>query len=143
MILQDLFVLHCVFLPRINRALDSFASAWNQHPLRTERMWSPRKIWMNGMRRAQCEGAHDVVDNTPADLEQFGVEPVGALPEPEQQVTVSKTVCPLSIAARQQFLTTISCFGTSAEDDYGIRVFCTARAYLRELLQDSSNSSSD
>ena len=39
-----LFVLHCVFLPRINRSLQSFSSAWNRHPLCTERMWSPRKI---------------------------------------------------------------------------------------------------
>lgn len=40
----DLFVLHCVFLPVINWSLESFTHAWNQHPLRTERMWSPKKI---------------------------------------------------------------------------------------------------
>ena len=34
-----LFVLHCVYLPRINAAIDSFVEAWNKHPIRTERNW--------------------------------------------------------------------------------------------------------
>jgi len=32
----DLFVLHCVYLPRINNSLDEFARAWDLHPIRTE-----------------------------------------------------------------------------------------------------------
>lgn len=32
---EDLFVLHCIFLPQINRSLAEFTGAWNQHPLRT------------------------------------------------------------------------------------------------------------
>ena len=37
---DDLFVLQCMFLPRINKRLAAFAQAWNFHPLRTERNWS-------------------------------------------------------------------------------------------------------
>ena len=44
-----LFVLHYVYLPRINAAIDSFVEAWNKHPIRTERNWSPEQIWSNGM----------------------------------------------------------------------------------------------
>jgi len=44
-----LFVLQFIFLPRINRALESFTSAWNLHPIRTERNWTPMRIWSNGM----------------------------------------------------------------------------------------------
>lgn len=39
----DLFVLHMVFLPRINRCLQEFRASWNIHPMRTEH-WSPKKI---------------------------------------------------------------------------------------------------
>ena len=46
--IDSLFVLHCVFLPLINRSLKGFAGAWNHHPLCNERMWS-QKIWINGM----------------------------------------------------------------------------------------------
>ena len=35
-----LSVLHYVYLPRINAAIDSFVEAWNKHPKRTERNWS-------------------------------------------------------------------------------------------------------
>lgn len=28
----DLFVLHCLYLPRINKSLDEFTRAWNRHP---------------------------------------------------------------------------------------------------------------
>ena len=44
-----LFVLHYIFLPRINRAIESFdATAWNQHPIRTERDLTPMRIWSKG-----------------------------------------------------------------------------------------------
>lgn len=42
----DIFVLHCVFLPRVNRSLLEFTRAWNMHPVRTEKNWSPRQISM-------------------------------------------------------------------------------------------------
>ena len=41
--------LHEVYLPRLNRALSSFVSALNNDPLRTEKKWSPERIWVNGM----------------------------------------------------------------------------------------------
>jgi hypothetical protein len=44
-----MFILHYVFLPRINKAVESFAHAWNHHPMRTERNWSPIQMWTNGM----------------------------------------------------------------------------------------------
>ena len=39
------FVLHYIFTPRINKALQSFAASWNHHPMRTERHWSPFQMW--------------------------------------------------------------------------------------------------
>ncbi|CAC5367779.1 unnamed protein product [Mytilus coruscus] len=42
---KDLLCLHYVFIPRINEALSQFVVAYNSHGLRTERCWSPQKIW--------------------------------------------------------------------------------------------------
>jgi hypothetical protein len=39
-----MFVLHFVYLPRINAQIDSFADAWNKHPIRRERNWTPEQI---------------------------------------------------------------------------------------------------
>ena len=43
------FILHFVFLPRINVAIDSSVNAWNRHPMRTEHNWSPEQTWVNEM----------------------------------------------------------------------------------------------
>ena len=42
---SDLFVLHRVFLPRINNALHEFALAWNLHPMRTMHNLSPKEYF--------------------------------------------------------------------------------------------------
>ena len=41
---MHMFLLHFVFLPRLNFALQEFAKAFNLHPMRTEHNWSPDKI---------------------------------------------------------------------------------------------------
>lgn len=60
-----LFALHFTFLPRINRALESFVEAWNLHPVGTEHNWTPEQIWLNGMidlRNRQLPAVTDVVE---------------------------------------------------------------------------------
>ena len=44
-----MYLLHMIFLPRINRVVESFCLSWNSHPLRTEKNWTPLQIWTNGM----------------------------------------------------------------------------------------------
>ena len=40
----EMFVLHFIFVPRINFALSEFS-----RPVRTEHNWSPNRLWVNGM----------------------------------------------------------------------------------------------
>ena len=47
-----LFVLHYVYSPRINAAIDSFVEAWNKHPIRTERNWSNYYYYYKHLYRA-------------------------------------------------------------------------------------------
>ena len=87
------FVLHFVFLPRINVAIDSFVNAWNRHPVRTEQNWSPEQMWANGMLditnrhllavadvRNECERSED--------LAWFGHDPHAPLPPDDGLSTV-------------------------------------------------------
>ena len=79
-----LFVLHFVFLPRINRGLGRLTSAWNNHPIRTERNWSPLQIWTIGMVdiwNNRITGILDVTHGTAIDdLEWFGYDPDAPAP---------------------------------------------------------------
>ena len=140
-------VLHCVFLPIINRSLERFTQAWNQHPMRTERMWSPKKIWMNGVLRCAGEGHQilDVLDPTPGDLSSFGIDPSGPFPQARQQVDVPDTICPLSDNAKQRFLDCIQLLESDPNPltDYGVRRFLQAKSFFRRIFQDSTSSDSD
>lgn len=70
------YALHFTFLPRINRALASFTTAWNNHPIRTEINWSPQRMWVNGMvdiRNRTLSPVADIVQLEPSvdDLEWY------------------------------------------------------------------------
>lgn len=45
----DLFALHFVFIPRINRQLESFKAAYCRHKLRTEHNSTPIQLWTRGV----------------------------------------------------------------------------------------------
>ena len=97
--------------------------------------------------RRTTEGVHqsDAFDPTPDhdDLEMFGVDPEGPLPEAEQEVLIPDTLCPLTDTERQHFLQQISLLQQDREYDHRIRVFCGAKLLLNEILHDSTSSNSD
>ena len=43
-----MYVLHFIYLSRINRIIESFKVSWNNHPLQTEKNWSPVRLWTSG-----------------------------------------------------------------------------------------------
>ena len=89
------FALHYIYLPRINRALSSFTSAWNNHPLRTENNWSPERIWVsNGMidvRNHQLMAVAEIVEQEPSfdDLSWYGYDPSAPPPMDDGLSTVN------------------------------------------------------
>lgn len=88
-----LFALHFTFLPRINRALESFVEAWNLPPIRTEHNWTPEQIWTNGMidlRNRQLPAVADVLESMEStdDLEWFGYDPQAPHPVDDGLSTV-------------------------------------------------------
>lgn len=44
----DIFCLHFVFLPRINKSLNEFQGSWNCHPLSSEGNMSPMQLFVEG-----------------------------------------------------------------------------------------------
>ena len=45
----QLFALHYVFVPRINKHLETFTSGHNNGPISTERNLTPLQLWVNGL----------------------------------------------------------------------------------------------
>ncbi len=80
-----MYILHLVFLPRINKVISSFVDGWNRHPLRTEGYKSPEYLWSNGMIDLRnrhlvqvAEVAEEIVDQ--AEIEWFGFDPDAPTP---------------------------------------------------------------
>ena len=42
----DMFCLHFIYLPRINKAIDEFVQSWNHHPLSSEGNMTPSQIFV-------------------------------------------------------------------------------------------------
>ena len=102
----EIFVLHCVFLPILNDHVSGFARAWNHHPIRTERNWSPKKMWVNGMidpnRRNQAAVQDVVVNGTIAD---YGIDDYGPLPELQAHtVDVPETLSSVPDRVKEEFV---------------------------------------
>lgn len=68
---NDLYSLHYVYIPRINRALESFKSGWNNH---AERCMTPLQMFTSGSltRDTQLDSFNGDVDST-LELDADGV----------------------------------------------------------------------
>ena len=53
----DIFCLHYVYIPRINRQLQMWKEAWMKHPLRSEMNLSPEQLWTAGLQNIRMSGS--------------------------------------------------------------------------------------
>ena len=83
-----MFVLHIVFITRINTALLEFKNMFNSHRLSTERNWTPNQIWINGMLDPNNPLGKNEVENIEAD-EFFGEDPNGPINTGDNNVVVT------------------------------------------------------
>ena len=70
---KNLFALHYVFLPRIQRSLSAFREGWNHHGIRTEHNKTPNQLFASGALQLQHAGlvALDFFENVDDD---YGID---------------------------------------------------------------------
>ena len=134
------FMLHYVYLPRINHAIASFAAAWNKHPIRTERSWSPEQMWSNGMidlANGQLRAVADVGESVnSSDLEWYGFDSRAPLPSDDgfSIVEVDDVNLDLPDNVLTQVANTIDQLAHSRS--FGIDIFERGLLLLQGLLSD-------
>ena len=131
------FILHFVFLPRINLALGSFVASWNNHPMRTARNWSPFRIWVNGfpdIRNHENVGIFDIFELSAVDVEWYGYDPQAPPPSDDglSSVEVSDAKPNLQDDILEQLKTQIDPYAHS--EIYGIDLFLRALDLITEAL---------
>ena len=123
-----LFTLHTVFIPRINKALNDFAEAFNNHALSTEGNWTPYQMWINGMLHASNPLAHESLDNEPNEIYEY--DPEGPSPQEDNNVVVEPVTLDNSILLESYVLEIIDPLRPSTQ--LGIDIYTQALELLRE-----------
>ena len=126
---NDLFVLQCVYLPRINKSIEEFRRAWNLHPIRTERNWTPRQLMINSMIKED-----EILASSDPPPPDFGVDPNGPAPDEELgTVEIPETVCVLDEDNLQYFTDAVDT--ESFFEDMGIQHFLSCKSLFESLLE--------
>ena len=81
---NDLYALHYVYIPRVNRALEEFRQQHNSHPLRTEENLIPTQLFRLSPRERSTD-----VDAGYGRL--FGVEEEGPVPDTDSDNCIEVT----------------------------------------------------
>ncbi|XP_055063258.2 uncharacterized protein [Misgurnus anguillicaudatus] len=68
-VVEDLFSVHYSFLPRLQADLDTFAEAWNYHPLSSEGNRSPEQLWQIGLMHKTIDQPENYKDIEEPDLD--------------------------------------------------------------------------
>lgn len=140
-----LFVLHYVYLPRINAAIDSFVEAWNKHPIRTERNWSPEQIWSNGMidrvngRLTAVADVRSEANISGHEHEWYGFDPDAPPPPDDGLSTVQVNEVDLNLPDNiiSRLSNEINPLGNSSA--FAIDIFQRALEFLENLLSTHSS----
>ena len=128
---RDLFALHYVFLPRIQRSLAGFRDGWNNHGIRTEHNRTPNQLFISGSLQLRHSGlvALDFFEDVP---EHYGVDEDGAaIANTADGVTVPRISFQLSALELDELKQTIDPLENC--QNYGIDIYLRVITYCSNL----------
>lgn len=132
-----LFALQYIYLPRINRSLQSFSSGWNSHSLRTEHAHSPQQLFTAGLLLMQRSGltAFDFFD--PIDENQYGVDEEGMVPDVEDSERVAVPQGRLNLSAEHLSELETNFNPLAESNDYGVELYQEVVLFIENLIREN------
>lgn len=130
---NDMFCLHFVFTPLINRALNSFKRSWNSHKLSTEGNFTPQQLYVRGMFQrfgTNDPAIRDVFDRESIEESQFGVGVDGPTPQnrTNNDVQVREVTSPISEEQRVQLVEIVQSLQPCP--NHGISLYLAAKDFV-------------
>ena len=125
----DLYALHYVYAPRIQRSLNEFKQQWNFHGLRTMRNRSPMALWQDGMLRnpSVLEDVYEV--------QNLGIDHDAPVPEVQTNNNVQVPESTIVLTDDDKEALFRVCPDPLADDgNHGIDHFSTVRRYLYQVI---------
>lgn len=126
----ELWCLHRVYIPRINRSLEEFRQQMNNHPVRTEHNMSPNQLFISGILTSESRTRsilEDVVDPS-----QFGIEEDGTPPVVDDggAVVYNPPTLPYSLNTSQESQLA-QLLEQNTTDDFGISQYLAVLQFVR------------
>ena len=143
---RDMYALHYIFRPRIQRLLDRFTMRFNHHSISTEHNRTPRQLWASGCLlsyRSPNAGIRDVFDQEmPSDLDTYGNDPDAPPPDPDNDVS-GVHVAPVNFVLNNTLTMDLQQNFDPLSDDgnYGISIYLQVRDFINRAVQNDSNPS--
>ena len=118
----DLWALHYVFVPRINRDLEMYREQWNRHGLRTEHHMTPMQLFVS--RSLALQGS-----SLTANRDLFGTPAVfeSAWENGPETTLELEDFCPLQ---EQQLASLKETINPLEEEDLGIETFLAVKTFV-------------
>lgn len=134
----DLYSLHYVFIPRIQRSLNEFREGWNHHPLSTAGNKSPYQLWIEGMMdksKEEQRGVRTYLNSL--DDPYYGVEPLAYDDDNELDGLVCVDVQDIHLETSDNLQNELNEHFDPLEDDsnHGINIFTNVRNHVRGFFQ--------
>ena len=132
-----LFVLHLVYTPLINQALNELTEAWNCHPLSTEGNLSPRQLWVQGMissRNTNYSAVTSVQSGLQINWDDYGIDEDGPVADLHSNNNVIVPESPINITDEHaQYIQQIVHITKDAGDQDGIIAFLVILDTLQQM----------
>lgn len=134
----QLFCLHYIFLPRINRHLELFQEGYDNHSIRTESNMTPVQLWVSGL--SFSRGAYILEGTELSSVNGYGIDFDGPLPSAryggdtwrDNAVDVPEILCPLSELQLDQLCSHINPLAESSS--HGIDLFIRTVEVVEQLV---------
>ena len=135
----DLYALHYVFIPRLNKSLEIFVMQWNNHALSSEHGRTPFQVWTQGFYQfalADHTTVREVLDPTSVDFQQYGIDDDGPVPQVQTENTVEIPRSAIELTNDEYQLLTENVDPLFNNNDHGIHAYQSAKNILITLLND-------
>ena len=131
-----LLALHCVYKPRINRAVKSFVQQWNHHPISTEGNRSPYQMWTEGFYNHANSNHGAILDllQRNEDVRNIGIDDEGPIPDIQTQNNV--IVPEIDVDLTENEISHLQELATSdiPDNEHGEQAYLIVRATIETLL---------
>ena len=143
----DIFCLHYVFVPRINKVLSEFLIAWNNHKLSTENSQTPNQLFLRGMLASPRSTSMPMLLPMPAAAQLGGVTSTNAsraagqsyLPLPSISSHVSVPRSSFKPCAILEQALRIQVYPLGESSNYGKDVYLNSSLVVSNHLQSYQN----